>query len=152
MEIMGSGKLCISGHSQKITRSYRPRKSQVFDVFWPFLTFWVFSKTTLPYRIWDCGFNSQNELWEAHLLMRLRPNVLTFGEVKFLIVWQFFVLSFDFSRTLPSRIWFFGFNRNYRLRESFLHKRLSIIFPNKKVWFSDISSFWLAKLFLDSSR
>ena len=105
------------------TRSYRPRKKQIFDFLNVFQNF--LSSRKLLCHTWDFGFNSQNGLREVHLLMLPCPNFLTpkvlTRKSTILFLWPFFLKVFDFSRKLPFQIWDFGFSQNCRLRDLLLN-------------------------------
>ena len=115
-------------------------------VFWTFWTFEYFRKVSC--RIWDFGFNLKNRLWKAHLLMLLNCFKTESNGLQKRLNFDFWSFFWKFltARELPSQIWDFGLNRNYKLRESLLHERLRSV-SHKKRWFSELSIFWFVDRF-----
>ena len=135
------------------TQGYDPLNSQFFYFDW-FLNFLIIlKKYPAIFEILGsiqravCGkFISLRDFLHIFWHQKLWPS----EKSKF---WFFDVLKvIDISRELHFQIWDYGFNQNYSLSESLLHKRLRPKFSHKKLWFSEVSNFWLVDSFLDFSR
>ena len=117
-----------------------------------FKTFRIFSKTTMhrgASRVWKIltkklhfeNLKEDRKMGCGRLICLcdyahffLTPKVMAFVKVKILIFDLF--CKFFISRKLPSQFSDYGFNQNFRLHESLLHRLLPPIFSHKNLCFS----------------